>query len=126
MSNYKAPLTDMRFVMFDLLKLDQQYARIEGGANAIMTCWSRSSERRGARIRPTVSLELPAANGTTMVIGRLGQFCASAGVVNTSRRASDPTVAAPFAFRPKEGTVDFSIRLLSMPILPAGMFGLKG
>src|SRR6476620_4820800 len=34
MSNYKAPLTDMRFVMFDLLKLDQQYARIEGGANA--------------------------------------------------------------------------------------------
>jgi hypothetical protein len=35
-------------------------------------------------------------------------------------------VAAPFAFRPQERTVDFSIRLLSMPILPAGMFGLKG
>jgi alkylation response protein AidB-like acyl-CoA dehydrogenase len=34
MSAYKAPLADMRFVMFDLLKLDQQYARIEGGANA--------------------------------------------------------------------------------------------
>jgi hypothetical protein len=34
MSNYKAPLADMRFVMFDLLKLDQQYARIDGGANA--------------------------------------------------------------------------------------------
>ena len=34
MAIYKAPLTDMRFVMFDLLKLDTQYARIEGGANA--------------------------------------------------------------------------------------------
>ena len=34
MSTYKAPLADMRFVMFDLLKLDAQYARIDGGANA--------------------------------------------------------------------------------------------
>ena len=34
MTDYKAPLADMRFVMFDLLKLDQQYARIDGGANA--------------------------------------------------------------------------------------------
>ncbi|MBS0569625.1 MAG: acyl-CoA dehydrogenase C-terminal domain-containing protein [Proteobacteria bacterium] len=34
MSNYKAPLADMRFVMFDLLRLDAQYARIDGGANA--------------------------------------------------------------------------------------------
>jgi alkylation response protein AidB-like acyl-CoA dehydrogenase len=34
MTTYQAPLADMRFVMFDLLKLDQQYARIDGGANA--------------------------------------------------------------------------------------------
>ncbi|MDE2256431.1 MAG: acyl-CoA dehydrogenase C-terminal domain-containing protein [Xanthomonadaceae bacterium] len=34
MSTYKAPLADMRFVMFDLLQLDAQYARIDGGANA--------------------------------------------------------------------------------------------
>ncbi len=34
MSQYKAPLADMRFVLFDLLKLDAQYARIDGGANA--------------------------------------------------------------------------------------------
>jgi len=34
MSNYKAPLADMRFVMFDVLKLDAQYARIAGGENA--------------------------------------------------------------------------------------------
>ena len=34
MTAYKAPVADMRFVMFDLLKLDAQYARIDGGANA--------------------------------------------------------------------------------------------
>jgi len=34
MTAYKAPLADMRFVMFDVLKLDAQYARIDGGANA--------------------------------------------------------------------------------------------
>src|SRR5437588_8147638 len=34
MAAYKAPLADMRFVMFDLLKLDAQYARIAGGENA--------------------------------------------------------------------------------------------
>jgi alkylation response protein AidB-like acyl-CoA dehydrogenase len=34
MSTYKAPLADMRFVMFDLLKLDAQYARLAGGENA--------------------------------------------------------------------------------------------
>jgi alkylation response protein AidB-like acyl-CoA dehydrogenase len=34
MTVYKAPLADMRFVMFDLLNLDAQYARIDGGANA--------------------------------------------------------------------------------------------
>jgi alkylation response protein AidB-like acyl-CoA dehydrogenase len=34
MTAYKAPVADMRFVMFDLLKLDQQYTRIEGGNNA--------------------------------------------------------------------------------------------
>ena len=34
MTTYKAPLADMRFVMFDLLKLDAQYARIDGAADA--------------------------------------------------------------------------------------------
>ena len=34
MTAYKAPLADMRFVMFDVLKLDAQYARIAGGENA--------------------------------------------------------------------------------------------
>jgi alkylation response protein AidB-like acyl-CoA dehydrogenase len=34
MATYKAPLADMRFVMFDLLAVDAQYARIAGGENA--------------------------------------------------------------------------------------------
>jgi alkylation response protein AidB-like acyl-CoA dehydrogenase len=34
MSKYVAPLTDMRFVMFDLLKADEQYARLPGGEAA--------------------------------------------------------------------------------------------
>ena len=34
MTTYKAPLADMRFVMFDLLKVEAQYARLAGGENA--------------------------------------------------------------------------------------------
>ena len=35
-------------------------------------------------IRPTMSLELPAANGTTIVTGLDGQFCPKAGEVAIS------------------------------------------
>src|ERR1700733_11528671 len=45
---------------------------------SMITCWSRSSERRAPRIRPTVSEALPAANGMTMVTGRVGQSSAAA------------------------------------------------
>ena len=34
MSKYSAPLADMRFVLFDLLKVDAQYARLPGGEAA--------------------------------------------------------------------------------------------
>jgi alkylation response protein AidB-like acyl-CoA dehydrogenase len=34
MTSYKAPLADMRFVMFDLLQVEAQYARLPGGENA--------------------------------------------------------------------------------------------
>ncbi|MGA9336013.1 MAG: acyl-CoA dehydrogenase C-terminal domain-containing protein [Rudaea sp.] len=34
MTTYKAPLNDMRFVMFDLLNVQQQYARLPGGETA--------------------------------------------------------------------------------------------
>src|SRR5438034_3489241 len=38
----------------------------------------RCSAMRGARIRPRISLDAPAANGTTMVSGRVGQSWAVA------------------------------------------------
>jgi hypothetical protein len=41
-------------------------------------------------IRPRISLPLPAANGTTMVTGRVGQSCAAAGAA-----ASMSAVMAP-------------------------------
>src|SRR5512135_364362 len=34
MTTYKAPLADIRFVMFDLLKVEAQYQRLPGGENA--------------------------------------------------------------------------------------------
>jgi alkylation response protein AidB-like acyl-CoA dehydrogenase len=34
MADYKAPLADIRFVMFDLLKVEAQYQRLAGGENA--------------------------------------------------------------------------------------------
>ena len=34
MSLYKAPLADMRFALFDVLKAESQYARLPGGENA--------------------------------------------------------------------------------------------
>ncbi len=34
MSSYTAPLADMRFVMFDLLRADRQYSRLDGGEAA--------------------------------------------------------------------------------------------
>ena len=45
---------------------------------SMITCWPSASERPTARTRPAVSDELPAANGTTMVTGRVGQLCADA------------------------------------------------
>src|SRR5678816_2958169 len=34
MTTYKAPLADIRFVMFDLLKVEAAYQRLPGGENA--------------------------------------------------------------------------------------------
>src|SRR5262249_7360310 len=45
------------------------------------TVWPKSSERRDANRRPRTSAALPAANGYTMVTGRVGQSCAVAGVI---------------------------------------------
>src|SRR5205823_12562150 len=41
---------------------------------SMITCCPSASESPTARIRPAVSLELPAAKGITIVTGRVGQF----------------------------------------------------
>src|SRR4029079_9290675 len=45
------------------------------------TCCPSASESPMARTRPAVSEELPAANGTTMETGRVGQGCGDAAVM---------------------------------------------
>jgi hypothetical protein len=47
---------------------------------SMITCWPRTSESRRPTMRPSTSVPPPAANGTTMVSGRLGQLCATAGL----------------------------------------------
>jgi len=48
-----------------------------------ITCWPKPWLRYGANTRPTTSNAPPAANGTTMVTGRVGQSCAGADEHNT-------------------------------------------
>src|ERR1700692_4441874 len=52
----------------------------------------RFSAMRGPMIRPRISLPLPAANGTTMVTGRVGQSWAAAGA--TMKAATHAAMAA--------------------------------
>src|SRR5437762_11928241 len=53
-----------------------------------ITCWPKSSERRGVRIRAMTSDVPPAAAATTMVTGRVGQSCAAAGAAVTTTAAT--------------------------------------
>src|SRR5258708_38135863 len=48
------------------------------GMFSMMTCWPSVSPSAGCRMRASVSIGPPAANGTTMVTGRTGQSCAPA------------------------------------------------
>jgi len=41
-----------------------------------ITCWPKLWLSCGAKMRPMTSNAPPAANGTTMVTGRVGQSCA--------------------------------------------------
>src|SRR5438270_639866 len=79
-----------------------------------ITCWCRISLSRGANTRPITSNAPPAANGTTMVTGRVGHSCAgalavvaaSAAMATTIRRASmgilpDARTVAPASQRIK-------------------------
>ena len=47
---------------------------------SMMTCWPSVSLSVGCRMRASVSSGPPAANGTTMVTGRVGQSCGDGGL----------------------------------------------
>ena len=51
---------------------------------SMTTCWPRTSDRRTLRMRAMLSEALPAANGTTIVSGRIGQSCAVASCTATA------------------------------------------
>src|SRR5262249_20513025 len=57
-----------------------------------ITGWPRSSERRDPNSRPITSAALPAADGYTMVSGRIGQSSAAAGVMAVSSAADAAVV----------------------------------
>jgi hypothetical protein len=50
-----------------------------------ITCWPKLSLIRGVKTRPMTSNAPPAAKGTTIVNGRVGQSCAAAGAVAATR-----------------------------------------
>ena len=55
-----------------------------------ITCCPSASDMPTERMRAAVSVELPAANGTTTVTGRVGQVCADAvGGTTTARDGSE-------------------------------------
>src|SRR5262245_32536552 len=64
------------------------------GTFSTITGWPMSSDSRAAMMRAEVSTGPPAANGTTMVTGRLGPSCACAATGPASTMAS----AAPISF----------------------------
>src|SRR5436190_23772119 len=70
--------------------------------STIIAC-PKYSDRRGARIRPKTSGMPPAANGTTSVMGRLGQSCADPGAA-----AATVMAAVMIAVR---------LQLIKLPIL---------
>ena len=64
---------------------------------SMINCCPSTSDMPTARMRAAVSVELPAANGTTTVTGRVGQLCAEAGAVVAwlrVSRAQDETEAS--------------------------------
>src|SRR5262245_39881980 len=65
------------------------------GTFSTITGWPTSSDSRAAMMRAEVSTGPPAANGTTMVTGRVGQSCARAATGLVSAMAS----AAAISFR---------------------------
>src|SRR3954468_24695 len=58
------------------------------GTFSTMMGWPNVSPSAGCRMRASESIGPPAANGTTMVSGRLGQSWAAAGETNSSAASS--------------------------------------
>src|SRR5712691_2809518 len=54
---------------------------------SMTTCWPRTSDSRRPMMRPNTSVPPPAANGTTIVTGRVGQLWAAAGLTPSRRNA---------------------------------------
>src|SRR5215470_11014301 len=87
---------------------------------SMMTCWPSSSVSGGAKIRPTTSIGPPAGNGTTMVMGRLGQSCALAGPAQAS--ATMNAVIPRMFLLPRSPRLCLSLgRRFSIRARPAGL-----
>ena len=65
------------------------------GTLSTITCLPMASPRYCARMRPSTSTGPPAANGTTMVTGRVGHSCACATDVATSAASASAAIGAP-------------------------------
>src|ERR1044071_1399198 len=65
------------------------------GTLSTITCLPIASPRYCARIRPSTSTGPPAANGTTMVTGRVGHSCACTTVVAISAASASAAIGAP-------------------------------
>ena len=79
------------------------------GTFSMMICWPSVSPSAGCRMRASVSIGPPAANGTIMVIGRFGQSCAAAGAASAARAGERQQMAT---------THESSRRCLTELILP--------
>src|SRR4051812_30938070 len=73
---------------------------------SIPPCWPSGPDMPAARMRPTVSDALPAANGTTMLSGRDGQSSARA----VSDEAANAQAAANVMPRRRAGIIQFPDR----------------
>src|SRR3954464_5348701 len=65
------------------------------GTLSTITCLPMASPRYCARIRPSTSTGPPAANGTTMVTGRVGHSCACTTDVAISAASASAAMGAP-------------------------------
>src|SRR5215469_6409512 len=90
-----------------------------------MTDWPREFFIRSASTRPRVSVGPPAGNGTTIVIGRVGNDCARA-----KRGASEAAALAASQWRSVRRRnfimrFQLSLRLYQVPIADTADFALR-